>query len=510
VVSIYSSSQAHEETPHSPSLSTPFPSLVMASSPTSQDPTDVLSRMSARMEELSAQVMQLTHRSDEDQTLIAALRQQLTATAGVEAAAQRRSLISNSRTSILVQPISSTVTMGVVAPSIRDGVSDEMKSPAYVPHRAGRQTMSPQGLTTPVPAPPRFDDEAAEEGTHSGPMDPARVGGFSDKQHASLLKSIEAPVQFSGDVTKDKVPDVRDWTDKMDAHFQLHVGKARKGLIPFVQAKLEGAAAHWLKSKRRETAALLQQGLITEDVEWDEIVDEFINLFEGGEFKALKEMELEAMRLWKGECKTLPMFHAHFDKLTRRMHPAGFDMQALDSTLAKQYSDILKESDLDLWGRACMVSIPRTLQQWKEQTIQAWSVRAVLKEQAKKGAATTGQTIPFKPQLGAQLHGMNATGTGGEDGEESAARAERQPESTSVHAMGGGGGGKGKAGGRGAAGGSGGNKPRTPFLSDSEYGALRDQNKCYRCFSSACRAGMDTCPMKGKARRHPTAEELKA
>jgi hypothetical protein len=395
-----------------------------------------------------------------------------------------------------------------IAPSMR-GEDVEVKSPGPVAHRAGRRTMSPQGMSTPVFSRPPFDS-AVQQDT-SLPTSQAESSAISDRQHASLLKSIAAPPTFSGDVTKDKIPDVRDWTDKMDVHFKLHLGRVRKGLIPFMEAKMEGAAAHWLKSKMQDTAVLLQQGRITDEVEWDEIKDEFINLFEGGEFRTLKMMELEAMRLWKGECKTIPMFHAQFDKLTRRLHPAGFDMQALDSSLAKQYSDILKESDLDLWGRACMVSIPRTLQQWKDQIIQAWSVRAVMKEEAKKGRSAIGQSTAFKPQY-TQVHGMAATGTGGQDGEEAADRAEGQPEHTSVHAMSGGGGGgrQARGGGRGT-GGGGGQKPRPPlFLTDAEFQTLRDQRKCYRCFSASCSASSDKCPMKGKERRHPTAEELKA
>ena len=64
----------------------------------------------------------------------------------------------------------------------------------------------------------------------------------------------------------------------------------------------------------------MRQGL-----KWSEIKRHLVEAFESPQYQVMKRFELQALRLGQGKHKTLPVFNAAFDKLSRRLYPIGTD-----------------------------------------------------------------------------------------------------------------------------------------------------------------------------------------
>lgn len=197
-----------------------------------------------------------------------------------------------------------------------------------------------------------------------------------------LYKKLDAPPTFSGDESKDKITDVREWIDITDDYLRLHLEPSdllKGGIIPFILVRTRGAAHDWLKTKMEEVSTLQKRGKLDKEIQWEELKNSFIEAFEGHEFRVLRKLELESLKLGHGDCKTIVLLNAKFDQLSRRLYPSGTELAALDAVLADEYGKIIERSDLNLWRDIHRMGIPTTLMQWKELTAQAWGSREIIR-----------------------------------------------------------------------------------------------------------------------------------
>jgi hypothetical protein len=367
--------------------------------------------------------------------------------------------------------------------------SSPIRSPGLVPHRNGRLTLSPPPSSIPL----------TRLSKPETPVDQGEAGDLevvmTQKQREGLIKTMVAPPSFSGDKSVDKTADVRDWVEEAEKWLHIHVGPdVNKGLLPFVEGILRGGAASWMTAQRKQLAVDLKARGMKGVVEWHEVREGFIEQFEGPQYRALIREELKALKLWKGKCKSIPLFNSEFDRLSRRLYPNGQDLAAFIPVLAEEYGNCLRHSDEDLWCRAVAITIPASLTEWRERTVSCFATREILKAQKSSWTAAAPPSKSTSSSL-AQLSTEGEREEGQTDVSLNAFQPGKGPASKFQ-----GGGTKGK---------SPGEVFKTEnFLTEEEFTTLWKQGKCFICFLKGHLSGR--CPKRKETRRHPTAEELKA
>jgi hypothetical protein len=445
-----------------------------ASTQMQQQLLELLARMDARMEVLE--------RKEQDRE---------------EAAteAQRKEVLRNPRHSLpggVVNPSVSRTTT-----SISSGGQQFSPNPAYVPHRQGRLTMSPERTPIPSHSDPHEQDDDVKQEQQPFRQDKTESEEERRRGEERLMRRVEGPASFSGDRTKDKIPEVRDWVDAVDAYLDLVLGSNADGVfaLSYVSTRLVGPAHDWLKAKKLAIREAVNRGGLPGHVQamtWAEAKVLLVEEFESHQYRVLKKMELQALRLGQGECKTLPLFNAAFDKLSRSLYPLGTDLEAslMESVLADEYSNALQSSDYYMW-RDIVKTGPRTLAQWKASTAVAWSAREVLKKndrQEERREARNVRPSYIRPSA------VNEMSTAVRDEDRSPQEPEPdegQPPVTTAHQIQ--------------------TRSRIPgprLLSDEEYKKVRADGRCLQCYKKGHRIGDDACKEKGKPRRRPAAGEL--
>jgi len=446
-----------------------------ASTQVQQQVLELLARMDARMEVLER-------------------KQQDREEAATEA--QRREVLRNPRHSL---------PGGVVNPSISErmtnvgGVQQFNPSPGYVPHRQGRLTMSPE--RTPIPSRSDLHERDDDVKQEQQPLrqDNAELDEERRRGEERLMRRVEGPATFSGDRTKDKISDVRDWVDAVDAYLDLVLGPNADGVfaLSYVSTRLVGPAHDWLKAKKLAIKEAVNRGGLPGYIQamtWAEAKVLLVEEFESHQYRVLKKMELQALRLGQGECKTLPLFNAAFDKLSRSLYPLGTDLEAslMESVLADEYSNALQSSDYYMW-RDIVKTGPRTLAQWKASTAVAWSAREVLKKNDRQGERRepmNGRSSYTRPST---VNEMTTTAVRDEGQTQHGELEQEDGQSavTTAHQMQ--------------------TRNRAPgprLLSEEEYKKVRADGRCLQCYKKGHRIGDDACKEKGKPRRRPVAGEL--
>jgi len=246
-------------------------------------------------------------------------------------------------------------------------------------------------------------------------------------------------------------------------------------------------------------------------LKWGEVKKLLVEAFESPQYLIMKRFELQELRLGQGKHRTLPIFNAAFDKLSRRLWPIGTDFEnniILDRVLSEEYSSILEKSDIYLW-KDVVKTMPRTLSQWKAATAVAWSAREVLKSNDQRNKTLyggAGKRNQSRPQgaagAAAQVHEMD-TVTKEEDVEEEYEEDAAQPGKAPVAAQ------------QMRAERKGNNSfkrtPRAPhLLTDEQMKIVWDKNLCLQCFKEGHHRGDAACEEKGKPRRKPKPGELNA
>jgi hypothetical protein len=220
---------------------------------------------------------------------------------------------------------------------------------------------------------------------------------MTQRQKEGLIKTMVAPSSFSGDKSVDKTADVRDWVEEAEKWLHIHVGSdVNSGLLPFIEGLLRGGAASWMTAQRKQLALDLRGKGMRDSVEWHEVREGFIEQFEGPQYRALMREELRQLKLWKGKCKSIPLFNAEFDRLTRRLYPSGQDLAAFIPVLAEEYGNCLQASDEELWARTVTLNIPATVEEWRSRAVSCYATREIVKQKM-KGTGTSSPPSQYPP-----------------------------------------------------------------------------------------------------------------
>jgi hypothetical protein len=293
------------------------------------------------------------------------MQQRMLALQAQGAVDQRQHVISNSRASLhLVPP---TPSHSPLAPPPR------VSNPSFL----RRLTMAEKLQTPRTPAPghriidpPNVEEEqpnpvsSDQANNQQGELMHQKTAPWStnEKGLALLVKKLEPPPMYTGDTQKDKITDLRQWVARADDYMDIHMGEGVEGgRLQVVIQWTGGAAKDYLKQKKKELDLLYEQGQLTYPAEWVEIKHDFINAFEGEQYRMLQRVELEALRLGQGKCRTPMMLNAEFERLASRLWPSGTDLAAFDHVLGEEYGKIIERSDLNLWRDIYRGGIPHTL-----------------------------------------------------------------------------------------------------------------------------------------------------
>ena len=280
--------------------------------------------------------------------------------------------------------------------------SSPLRSPAPVPSRQGRLTLSPPSLRSPVAQ--STTSLSAPHLQQNAPLDQEEEGEveMTQKQREGLVKTMSAPPSFSGDRTVDKTPDAREWVQEMEKWLRIHVGReVNKGLLDIVHGLLKGGAGTWMENQRKLLDLDLRARGMTGEVEWYEVREGFIEQFEGPQYRALIREELRLLRLWKGKCKSIPLFNSEFDRLIRRLYPSGQDLTAFIPILAEEYGSCIRHSDEDLYTRCTFLTIPQSVEEWRERAVSCYATRETLKAPEGDGK------LLFLLQIPVHIHGSD-------------------------------------------------------------------------------------------------------
>jgi hypothetical protein len=462
--------------------------------PTITDIMEVLQTLTADIQRLRQQAPRLDQLTGQ----ITQLQSQVQGIHQTESSTHRQQVIRNSRESLILQ---STQLQ-----------SSPLASPPPVPHMSGRLTRSPATPYTPTSVAENKDETGAEDFAQPTVTSLSSFTPGRRQQLVQLMKSIKAPPTFCGDRRADSIPDVRDWAERWDAYFDMHLGaEDHSGTLNVVRAQLNGTAAKWLQKKLDELAKLQKSGsLDASPIEWDELKNEFIEAFEGTEYRILKKIELEKLRLGRGDCRTVMDLNTRFDDLARRLYKSGTDLSTVDLYLADLYSDVIRRSDLDLWIRAQAVTIPKTLEGWKKATADAWGTREGVKRQLEligKSDTLLRSERPWRHGSGFDNHKSAAqvNELAAEDGEgviREGQEGEEDRQSGTLANI--------RTGGRATISPVLHQERRGVKLTEGEVAKLRAANRCLDCYKpnhrwNKCRQAKDQLP-----NRRPNEEELKA
>jgi hypothetical protein len=406
--------------------------------------------------------------------------------------------------------LSGTGGGGVLSPAV-DSREDAFQSP-NPPRHQGRFTLSPQNSNV------MEENKAPADAPFSRPV-PAVEDPFTAAQRRAgeerLLKKVKTPPTFSGNDAEDEISEVRDWVEVFDDFLDCVVGPGYDGdlALTFVKNNLRGPAHDWMKAKISAFEEAVANGdlpkSMRQGLKWSEVKKLLVEAFESPQYQVMKRFELQELRLGHGKHKTLPIFNAAFDKLSRRLYPIGTDFEnnlILDRVLADEYSTILERSDIYLW-RDVVKTGPQTLSQWKARTATVWSAREVLRSNEHRnrnmqGGAGRGNR---RTQFGAGGTSVNEVDTK----EDHTVTEEEEDEETpgqapaSVQRM--------QADKRTN---SSRRPPRPPskahhILTEEQMKVVWDKNLCLQCYKPGHHRGDEACGEKGKPRRKPVGGELK-
>jgi len=253
-----------------------------------------------------------------------------------------------------------------------------------------------------------------------------------------------------------------------------------------------------------------------EKLKWGEVKKLLVEAFELPQYQVMKRFELKALRLGQGKHKTLPIFNAAFDKLARHLYPIGTDFEnniILDRVLADEYSSLLELSDVFLW-RDVVKTGPRTLTQWKMQTMLVWSAREVLRTSDQRhrhmhGGIGRGGGRPHPQGTGsASLQEMDVREEYGDWESEEDSTPPPSQASASVQQMQSTRRNNNKNNYRGNSRRPRNDRPR--LLTDEQMRIVWEKRLCLQCYKPGHRIGDAECKERGKPRRKPTEAKLTA
>lgn len=320
---------------------------------------------------------------------------------------------------------------------------------------------------------------------------------------AKVMTKMSVPEKFSGETEKDKEA-VDVWVNHATAYMNGQFGtldpiRYGKQRIEFIQSYLRGAASDWLVAAHASDPTLT----------WEELQEPFRHFIKGGrESQDLWKQQMNGLKYGSGKCKDLLALEQEFERLRIKLYPTSSAEGPLNQRLGEDYGNCILRGDTDLYKEVLrLLSDQETpsLSTWKKAAARAVHIREVTRTVTNQQSSMRSGGGVGGPQRGRQgnRYGLLAEidtrteepepGRGGqEDGGETASAgtvAVQRLQDRTVKKKG---------------------PQRKPFLSEEEYRAVMSKQLCLQCYQPGHRIGDDSCKEKGKPRRKPTAEELKA
>jgi hypothetical protein len=321
------------------------------------------------------------------------------------------------------------------------------------------------------------------------------------------------PKKFKG--TEGERLGAREWLRSADDYLSL----VASDLPPAQQLMLfglllEGTAQTWFQSHREREG---------EGFDLERAYQAFLQQYTGGLTTSLLQAELDGLQYGRGEraIKDLTALNARFDALISQLYPDSWTHPTTSALLARAYEKIILKGDDELWQEAKRRG-PVGIDEWKVAVQEAFVLLRELRARGNPRAdssryasgagggsrgfsqrSTPSSGAGHQPAASARVNGLQA-----EEGEEGETweRGEGESEAESLQQLGTGA----KKGAQASSSHTGRKENRGRPLSDAERTQLRAAGRCFQCFQQGHVARDESCPGRGKPRRKPTGEELKA
>jgi hypothetical protein len=388
---------------------------------------------------------------------------------------------------------------GQAASTTTDRDLTAIRSPPPRPQRLPR----PVQLATPEDADSEDDDDVDDIGQPTYQEASEDEKKREERIVRKAMMKLPAPEKFAGTSDADKAK-VEQWCGRVTNYLNglFHGVDARAQRMQFVLSLLEDPAARWMNSVYSEA----------EDMSWEQLMPSFIDYVRGGQDqRAIWKQRMESLAFGRGKCRDLTSFDHEFDTLRMKVYPSSTSNVDMNIRSGEDYSSAIRRGDPQLLAEVLRILGPDrqqpTLNVWKRATATAVRIRDITREAARYPSETgnrptyarqlpshvpprvAAQNVSVEPQ-GRLVKEATAETWEREEGEEDVSHLQLINATPRRPGAGG--------------------QAQQNFLSDEERSQLLAAGKCFRCYSKGHRSKDPSCPGRGKPRRKPSAEDLKA
>ena len=389
------------------------------------------------------------------------------------------------------------------------------------------------------------EDEKYDEAGGVGQVLPAAAAaaaaaaeddGIPEKD-IKLIKDVTQIIKaepFYGDTTKDKGCTVIDFVEKVETGMNDFMRNRPQYRLLVVRTFLREGALRWVSNKLKELYEAARQQQPPRDlelypIEWDtDLRRPFMQAYLGTDTVDVWLSKLAALKLGSGKTKTPVELESEFDSIARHIHlhmTVSSEDKGVDMMLAREYQEIIHNSEPAMFEQILLFKDAKTLKQWKVAVVDLWNARERLKAtQATRKANSQTADAPLvdwqkrnnfrgKGKWGSNGTGdtraqsVNAMGTEGQTADDSSSgegegqQEDSQPgtqQQQQLSAAGGAGGGsRGGSKGRGGQGGRGGGGTGAGPWSD-EKSKLYREGLCFNCKKAGHISSKCTAPQQSK------------
>jgi hypothetical protein len=315
------------------------------------------------------------------------------------------------------------------------------------------------------------------------------------------MSTLTPPSKFSGESDAEKER-VEQWVKSVNVFLD---GKFRGVYAPrermtYVLQLLHGPALDWVYSVWRDE----------EDQSWEELQTSFIQHIRGSmDSREQINQKMKALTFGKAKCRDLLSYDSAFEQLRVKLYPTSTFNREMNERSGEDYMEGIRRGDRDLYIelRRCLSSRRKpgklpTLAECKAAAADAYAIVNESRQLSRTSSnfssypGRSSQQSSSRPTVNnVDVRGAEVTeevseeGMGGEA--EASVSVQRANVSSNQSTRGG-------------------NQSKSYELTEKEKEQLKNAGKCFRCYTKGHRSSNIDCPGRGKPRRAPTAEQLKA
>jgi hypothetical protein len=335
------------------------------------------------------------------------------------------------------------------------------------------------------------------------------TGQYTEEQWRTIRKAMSKlipPPKFSGKTEAEK-EGVENWVRKMNNYLDGLFGDipAPRERMTQVLQLLEEPAVEWMNSMYNE-----ERG----DT-WEQLQLLFIQHIRGSrDTRALTNQKMKALKYGEGECKDLLAYDSAFERLRIKLYPSSNTNVEMNERTGEDYCEGIKRGNLELWKemKRCLAArrIPGQLPSLADCKAAAADAVEILAE-TRVAVRSTHSAFPARqqPYTRQAVHNITSVQQQVEqydinhhDGETVERREGQTEQSVSAQKV--------MAKTRSSSGSGDTTSSRSFSLTEEEREQLMRVGKCFRCYGKGHLSQDPSCPGRGKPRRKPTAEQLKA